>query len=336
MKRWLACLLLLTGCGPQPGSLPSPAGPSAQAAAIPEGRTPEERREIFKAALSLYDQGDQSGAERLFAVVATVYPELADYGLRHVARIAAGRGDSATALANWQALVARHPDSVWSGEAELALGRASAEAGDWDAASRWLAAARRDLTDAKERATALGLSVQAARARGDEGEARALATELRSRYGYSREAAAAREDAWAARETAALATAEAAIAEIALRLLEGDAGRALELARAADERFSAHPNRPEILRLQAAALLKSGETEEGARLLERIRSAYPRHPAAAQAIYRLASIAWNRDDDEEALRLFNLYARLHPRGTQAAETIYAIARIHQEAGRYEP
>ncbi|HUE39228.1 MAG TPA: hypothetical protein VMR29_06965, partial [Candidatus Binatia bacterium] len=190
MKRWLASLLFLAACAPEPSPLPPTTSPAA-AAAIPEGRTPAERRELFQAAFSLYDGGDAISAERLFTTLATVSPELGDYALRYVAKIAEGRGDPARAGALWQALLDRYPESLWKGEAELAIGHARASEQNWAAAANLLAAAREDLKDGATRATALAVASEVARRQDHVEQARALATELRGRYPWSPEAKAA-------------------------------------------------------------------------------------------------------------------------------------------------
>ena len=334
MKRrtWVASLLFfIAACAPEPSPLSPTAPPPALAAAIPEGSTPAERRELFHAALSLYDRGDLASADALLRRLAPVYPELADYVLRYLAKIAEARDDRAGALTTWQALEDRFPDSVWKGEAELAVGRARVAEGNWEAAAKQLEAARRDLRDATERASALALASEAADRLGDVATARALAAELRTRYPQSPQALAAREQAWADRDTVALATAASAREEISLLLAEGEATRALELVQSAEARFRSQSELPELLWLEASALLRSGEREAGERVLERIRATYPHRPVAARALFRLGSLAWNRDDDVAALRLLGLYAREYPHGSQAAESIYAIARIHQEA-----
>jgi soluble lytic murein transglycosylase len=333
MKRWLAALVFLAACAPEPGPLPPSSTPVATAAAIPEGRTPAERRELFEAALSLFDRAEFSSAELLFARVAAVYPELADYALRYLAKISAARGDESRALAEWQALLDRHGDSVWRGEAEFALARARAAEQNWGEAASLLAAANHDLKTPADRAAALGLESDVALRLGNGGQAAALARELRTRYPRSPEAAAARERAWRGRDSM-LANAESAREEISLLLSEGDAARALELSRLAERRFPADRATPELLWLEATALSRAGEPAAAEQTLERLRAAYPRHPVAARALFRLGSLAWNRDDDEKALRVFGLYVRQYPAGPQAAEAIYAGARIHQEARRY--
>jgi len=335
MKRWLASVILLAACTPQPTPLPLQTGPgAAAAAAIPEGRTPQERRELFLAALTLYDRGDRAAAEPLFTRVAAIYPELADYGLRFAAKIAESRGD-ARATSYWQALRDRYPDSVWRGEAHLALGRAYAGAGDWRSAASELGAARSALQSPTDRAAALGLARDAALQLGDASEARAIGNDLRSHYARSPEAEKAREDAWAERETVALASAASARAEISLLLSEGEGAHAVELARIAESRFRSEEELPELLWLEASALAKTGDKEAAASVLERLRTRYPRHPAAAKALYREAQSAWNRDEDETALDLFARYLSQYARGEQAAEAIYATARIHQEARRFD-
>lgn len=307
----------------------------ALAAALPEGRTPEERRDLFEAGLSVYERGDRPSAEALFRRVAEVYPELADYAERYLAMLAEARGDDAQALVHWQAIGGRYPDSVWRGEAELALGRARALASDWQGAAAALAAARADLKSPTERAAALWLASQAARRLDKLDESRALAAELRSHHPRSPETAAARAEAWEERDAVALDTARSAGAEVSLLLSEGEADRALELVRLAVKRFRSPSDLPGLLWLEAGALARSGDREGSRRLLERLRAGYPRHPAAAQALYRLASLAWNRDDDGEALRLFGRYARQYPRGALAAESLYAMGRIQQEARRFD-
>jgi peptidoglycan lytic transglycosylase len=336
MKRrtWVASLCFIAACAPEPSPLPPAAHPPALAAAIPEGRTPAERRDLFRTALSLYDRGDLESADALLRRLALVYPELADYALRYLAKIADARGDAVAALASWQTLLDSFPDSVWKGEGELAVGRARAAEGNWQAAAEHLAAARRDLKDATERASALSLASEAARRLGNLATARALSVELRSRYPQTSQARAAREQAWADRDTVALASFTSARDEISLLLSEGEGTRALELVSSAEERFRSPSEFPELLWLEASARFRSGDREAGERVLERIRVAYPHHAVASDALFRLASLAWNRDDDATALRLFGLYGRRYPRGSQAAESIYAIARIHQEARRY--
>ena len=173
MKRrtWVASLCFIAACASEPSPLPPAAQPPALAAAIPEGRTPAERRELFHTALSLYERGDLESADALLRRLAPVFPELADYVLRYLAKIADARGDAAGALTTWQALLDRFPDSVWKGEAELAVGRARAAEGNWRAAAEQLAAARRDLKDGIERASALGLASEAASRLGNLGTA---------------------------------------------------------------------------------------------------------------------------------------------------------------------
>jgi soluble lytic murein transglycosylase len=336
MKRWLASLLVLAACAPEATPLPVPSGPStAAAAAIPEGRTPEERREIFHAAVTLFERGNREGSEPLFTRVAAVYPELADYALRYLAKIAELRGDTTRGLSYWQALREQYPESVWVGEADLAVARGVAASGDWNAAEREADAARNALAPGPARAEAIGIAREAARRRGDVADARMLGVELRTRYAGSPEALAAREDAWAERETVALASPSAAHEEAGLLLSEGDSAHALELVRLAQARYRSDDDAPELLWLEASALAKMDEKDAAAAVLDRLRDRYPRHPAAAKALYRQASAAWNRDEDETALALFARYVVHYPRGEQAADATYAIARIHQEARRFD-
>jgi peptidoglycan lytic transglycosylase len=334
MKRWLAALGFLIACAPEPSPVSPVSAPVATAAAIPEGDTPAGRRELFQAALALHDHGELSSAEPLFAKLVVVYPELADYSLRYLARIAEARADEARALSHWQALLDRYADSVWRGEAELSLGRAAAADKNWSAASKLVEAAIRDLKDSAERAAALGSGSEVAGRLGDAEKARAFDHDLRLHYPQSPQAIAARERAWRERDVVALASAASAREEVSLLLAENEASRALELVRLAESRFPADGEMPDLLWLEASALSHLGERDAAERVLERIRSAYPRQPVAARALFRLGSLAWNRDNDERALQLFGAYARQYPTGPQAAEAIYASGRIHQEANRY--
>ena len=334
MKRWLAALGFLIACAPEPSPVSPVSAPVATAAAIPEGDTPAGRRELFQAALALHDHGELSSAEPLFAKLVVVYPELADYSLRYLARIAEARADEARALSHWQALLDRYADSVWRGEAELSLGRAAAADQNWSAASKLVEAAIRDLKDSAERAAALGSGSEVAGRLGDAEKARAFDHDLRLHYPQSPQAIAARERAWRERDVVALASAASAREEVSLLLAENEASRALELVRLAESRFPADGEMPDLLWLEASALSHLGERDAAERVLERIRSAYPRQPVAARALFRLGSLAWNRDNDERALQLFRAYARQYPTGPQAAEAIYASGRIHQEANRY--
>jgi peptidoglycan lytic transglycosylase len=334
MKRWLASLFFFAACSPQPSLIPAAAPPVALAAAIPEGRTPQERRDLFASALELYDRGDAGAAQPLFERVAQAYPELADYAERYLAMIAEVRGDSAEALAHWRKLRDEAADSVWRGEAELALARQRAREEDWAAAAQELSAARTHLKDPTLLASALALASEVADRLGDLRESRALAVELRSRYPRSPEAVAAREQAWADRRSVALADASAASGETSLLLSEGEARRALELVRVAEARFRSDRRLPTLIWLEAEALAKTADREAAERLLERLHASYRGHAVAARALFRLASLAWNRDDDEEALRRFAQYLREYPRGAQAAEALYAVGRVHQEARRY--
>ncbi len=332
MKRWtIAGCLLLGACASSPAP-PSLSG--ALAAAIPQGTTPAERRDIFRAAITLFDGGRPGDSEPLFLSVSGGSAELADYALRYVARIAEARSDPRAAVERWQALATRHPESVWRSEAALALGTASKEAGDLATAERWLEIARSEGKQAAVQAPALWLLSQVAELSGDQASARRLARELRSRHAGSAEAAAARRSAWERRSDWALRTADEAREEVTLLLSEGQAPRALELARLAAERFPADEDLAELLRLEATALGKTGDAEGSVRLLEEMRRRFPRHPAAAKALYRIAMSSWNRDDDDAALALFREYGRTYPKDAEAAAAIYAIARIHQEARNY--
>lgn len=335
MKRFLAAasLLLLAACSPSSTTLGAARLPEAEAAAIPQGRTPEERRQVFSAAVALYAAGDVDGAQRLFLSSVETYPELADHALRYLAEIAAARHDDAAALERWRALREHHPDSVWRGEAALRIGEAELRAGHVAGAEPLLAEAGSLATDPVVRASALWLSSRAARAAGDAGRARALATELRSKYPASPQAREAVEEAWSERETA-LATVAGARAEIELLLSEGEPARALELAREAEGRFRGSAAMPDLWLLEAQALRRTGALESSIALLERLRARFPRHPAAAQALFRLASIAWNRDDDDAALRFFDAFVARYPRADEAAEALYSASRIRQEAGRF--
>jgi soluble lytic murein transglycosylase len=333
MKRWLAALGFLIACAPEPSPVPPVSAPVATAAAIPEGDTPAGRRDLFQAALALYDHGELSSAEPLFTKLVVAYPELADYSLRYLAKIDEARADGARALSHWQALLDRYADSVWRGEAELALGQAAAADQNWSAASKLVEAAIRDLKGA-ERAAALGFGSDVARSLGDPEKARAFDRNLRLHYPQSSQAVAARERAWRERDVTALASAASAREEVSLLLTENDATHALELVRLAENRFPADGEIPELRWLEASALSHVGERDAAERVLERIRSAYPRQPIAARALFRLGSLSWNRDDDARALQLFGAYVHEYPTGPQAAEAIYASGRIHQEANRY--
>ncbi len=333
MKRWLALVLLLSACGAEPTPLP-PSPPPASAAAIPEGQTPLERRELFLAAVELYQHGDVASSEPLFQRVVQTYSELADYGLRHLAKAAEARADAAGALALWQRLASERPDSVWIGEADLALGRAQVQAGQWQTASALLRSARGNLADARDRASALALAAQASAGLGDDDAARDTLAELRKAYPRSPEAISARDDAWERRETTSLRDVRSAREEAELLLAEAVPDKALSLIREAEARFGDSSDLPSLIALEATALEKRGQKDESSAVLSRLLATYPRHPAAAQALYRLASSAWNRDQDEDALELFHRYGRDYPRGEKAAEAIYAAGRIAQEARRF--
>ncbi|MGH7859978.1 MAG: tetratricopeptide repeat protein, partial [Candidatus Binatia bacterium] len=182
-------------------SIESLAATTADAAAIPEGKTPEERREIFQAAVLLFERGDLAAARPFFESSARNHPLLADHALRHLARIHARQGDRTGELAAWSALAERHPGSVWHGEAAVALAAARHEEGDSAGATRWLAEAKGQRLTPRDEARALWLESGIARAAGDLTRARRLGAEVRSRFSGSKEAIEAREQAWRERET---------------------------------------------------------------------------------------------------------------------------------------
>jgi soluble lytic murein transglycosylase len=328
--------LALLGCTEHPPvPLPVADASSAEAAALPEPATPAARRELFAAGIRLYESGDLAGAEPLLERVLDEPPPVADHALRHLARIAAARGDDPGAQARWRELFDAHPDSVWHTEAALAMARQRFDEGAIADAARLLPADSARLAEAADRAEALWLESRIERARGRITRARELSATLRDRYAGTPPARAAADEAWSERAAVALASRRTAETEISRRLSEGDAPRAHALLEEARARFRSTADRAALAFLESRVLRALGRPADAERALRELRRRFPRRPEAAEALYRLAVSAWNRDDDEDALRDFEAYVRNHPREHQASESLYAIGRIHQEAGRFD-
>jgi soluble lytic murein transglycosylase len=337
-KLALVLAVVFPACGselPAPVATAAAARSEPAAAALPDGRTAEERRAIFRSGVEAEAAGRADLAEAAFARSLATYPELADHARIRLARLTAKRGDAARAMEHWSALAERHPDSVWRGEAALAIAEERIERDDVATAERWLAIARADDLRSEIRARATWLSSQLARRRGDLAKARALGEEVRTTYAGTPEAREAANQAWAERDAIAFTSFDTAKDEANRLLKEGEPARALELIRAAEGRFSNHPSLPDLWLLEATALARTGPGEQAIQLLQDIRRRAPRHPAAATALYRIASGAWNKDEDDRARALFSEYDRLYPDGANAAESLYAAGRIDQEAKRWK-
>jgi soluble lytic murein transglycosylase len=340
--RKLALLLagLAAACTQEPPVTPAAAPPVAAAPSVPtpvlpEGVTAEERRVLLRLGLEAAEAGREEVAIPALERVAARAPTIGDHAFAPLARLEARRGRADAALQRWTELLRRWPDSVFAGEAALALGADRLERGDATEARRWLARAGADELHASVRAAALGLERRLALREGQVLRARSIGETLRESHRGTPEAREAAEAAWLERSTTALVSVEAARAEIERRLAEGDPNRALELTHEARQRFAASPALPELELLRATALGRAGQGEEAVAALEALARSEPRHPAGARALYRLAAGAWNRDDDERALGLFADYRARHPRGENAAQALYATGRIHQEAERWE-
>lgn len=320
---WVAGLVVAAGClAPRPaprspvhdlGPVPGAVGPARAAPRQP------------------------SAARTPLLAAARKRPELGDLVLHLRATNAAARADADAASSFARRLRANHPDSIWLGPTAVTVGRVRRRTGDLPGAAEWFVLARGTLpaNDPRHALATLGLA-EIAYARGDDAEALDFANQVRSARPRSIAARRARRiaDRVRRRQPALALTPEARVAEAALRLDEGDARTALDVATAI---VATDP--PSSLRAEALWVRARAEYALGARdVAEEIcRELGARAPAdvGSRALAAAARWRWNDDDDDGAQALFRELLARFPDAREAPEALYAIGRIDQEAGRYD-
>ncbi len=273
---------------------------------------------------------------RHLVAAAAAHPELEDLGLYLRVWTSASRGKANDAARTANDLLARHPESIWVGPAQFAVGRVRRRTGDATDARAWLTAARGALPASDRRSTMTTLMLaEIALDLSDDAEAGRLALELRSAKPRGLVARRARRvaDRLRERQPALLDDTAGRLTEGELRLVEGDPAGALEEALAVLGRPADPDQREQALWIQARAEQGLGHRERAQALCQAL--ADRSHPTyGPRALAGAARWRWNADDDAAAQRLFREVLERFPQSQEAAEALYATGRIEQEAGQH--
>jgi soluble lytic murein transglycosylase len=269
-------------------------------------------------------------------VEAASHPELADLALYLRLRAAAATNDATDAAGVTRDLVGRFPDSIWSGRAQLDLGRVRRRTGDLRGARDSFAAAVTKLPAGDREALIATLNeAEIDSELGDGDEALDLADDLRDskprglivpRLRRLRERIL--------RSAGEQPDPEARLDEAELRLGEGDARGAQRDALAVLDSVPARETRDRAIWIQARAERALGHHEAAEALCLALASS-DIGPYAARALGQAAHWRWNADDDVAALKLFRDLALRFPNSSEAPEALYAMGRIQQEVGAYD-
>ena len=321
---WVAVLVMAAGC-PRPESTIDPTRGS-QAAATPETADPPVHTESAPSGLILPAKLTEAASR----------PELGDLALYLRLRTAAAANDASEAANVTRDLLERFPDSIWSGRAELDLGRVRRRTGDLRGARESFAAAVAKLP-AGDRDTLIATLSQAEidSELGDGDEALDLADDLRDskprglvvpRLRRLRERIM--------RSAGEQPDPEARLDEADLRLGEGDARGAQRDALSVLDSEPSRETRDRAIWIQARAERALGH-QEAAEALCLALATSDTGAYSARALGQAAHWRWNADDDAAALKLFRDLARRFPNSSEAPEALYAMGRIQQEVGAYD-
>ncbi len=328
MRRLLTvAVLVLAGCGARVAG-PGPAG------VTPPIRldTAADKRAAFARAYRSLRSGDEAQALPLFLALADQYPELADYALFYIGKIAAGRGDDATAANAFSRLLRDYSHSTRATAAALAYGTLLVGSDRLDAARPLLERARL----APDKATAAGARLALAEIderSGDWQTAAAGYSEVRRNMVGAAAGRGAKQRLLALRAAhPELVPAGADLLDEAhLLLKEHDYAAAQQAAQRLLEEHAVDPG--EAARIDADALYGRGNIEAALARLRQLVDAYPQSPAAPDALFRYASVLWNRDRDAPALSAFQEFRRRYPGDAHAADALYGMGRIYESGGR---
>ena len=263
-------------------------------------------------------------------------PALEDLGLYLRLRTAAAADDVAGADAAAGRLADSHPESIWTGRAQLDLARLRRRLGDRDGALEGLGRAVAALPESDRLSdVAILQRAELEHEMGRDAAALARAAALRERKPRGLIAARARRLAERIRRRPGREpTPTERLAEADLRLAEGDARGAQAEALAVLAAATTRDTRDHALWIQARAAWSLGMREAAEALCLALATG-DAGGYSARALAQAGRWRWNADDDANALRLYRELARRFPNSREAPEALYAIARIHQEAGAYD-
>jgi soluble lytic murein transglycosylase len=321
---WVAVLVMAAGC-PRPESTID-ATRAPRGAATPEAANTAAHREAGPSGLALPAKLTEAAS----------HPELGDLALYLRLRTGAAANDAGETATLTRDLLERFPDSIWSGRAQLDLGRVRRRTGDLRGARDSFAAAVTKLPAGDREALIATLSeAEIDRELGDGDEALDLAENLRDakprglivpRLRRLRERIM--------RGTGEQLDPEAQLDEADLRLGEGDARGAQRDALSVLDSEPSRETRDRAIWIQARAERALGH-QEAAEALCLALATSDIGSYSARALGQAAHWRWNADDDAAALKLFRDLARRFPNSSEAPEALYAMGRIQQEVGAYD-
>jgi soluble lytic murein transglycosylase len=273
---------------------------------------------------------------RALVAAAARHDELEDMALYFRVWTSASRDRADDAARTANTLLAKHPESIWVGPAQLAVGKVRRRTGDAVDARAWLTSARAALPASDRRATMASLMLaEIALDLNDDADAGRLALELRSAKPRGLVARRARRvaDRLRERNPALLDDTASRLTEGELRLVEGDAAGALDEALAVLDRPVDPDQREEAMGIEARAEHGLGRRDRAQALCRAL--ADRGHPTyGPKALANAARWRWNADDDAGAQRLFREVLERFPQSQEAADALYAIGRIQQESGQH--
>jgi soluble lytic murein transglycosylase len=321
---WVAVLVMAAGCPRPESTIDAARGP--RGAATPEAANTAVHREAGPSGLALPAKLTEAAS----------HPELGDLALYLRLRTAAAANDAGETATLTRDLLERFPDSIWSGKAQLDLGRVRRRTGDLRGAHDSFAAAVTKLPAGDREALIATLSeAEIDSELGDGDEALDLAEDLRDakprglivpRLRRLRERIM--------RSTGEQLDPEARLDEADLRLGEGDARGAQRDALSVLDSEPSRETRDRAIWIQARAERALGH-QEAAEALCLALATSDIGSYSARALGQAAHWRWNADDDAAALNLFGDLARRFPNSSEAPEALYAMGRIQQEAGAYD-
>jgi soluble lytic murein transglycosylase len=321
---WVAVLVMAAGCPRPESTIDATRGP--RGAATPGAANTAVHREAGPSGLALPAKLTEAAS----------HPELGDLALYLRLRTAAAANDAGETATLTRDLLERFPDSIWSGRAQLDLGRVRRRTGDRRGAHDSFAAAVTKLPAGDREALIATLSeAEIDSELGDGDEALDLAEDLRDakprglivpRLRRLRERIM--------RGAGEQLDPEARLDEADLRLGEGDARGAQRDALSVLDSEPSRETRDRAIWIQARAERALGHQEAAEALCLALASS-DIGSYSARALGQAAHWRWNADDDAAALKLFRDLAHRFPNSSEAPEALYAMGRIQQEAGSYD-
>ncbi|HWP59392.1 MAG TPA: transglycosylase SLT domain-containing protein [Candidatus Acidoferrales bacterium] len=289
----------------------------------------------FARAYSLFRQNQLEEAEALFRASLRADYLLSDYSLYFLGRLALERGAPERARRHLLALREKYPDSVWTAEANLRLGRLALAARDYAQALAELRAlfSLKGRDDIACEARFLTAQIHALDGRPE--EAYAAYQDLRRTFPLCSWAQAATAEAERLRlaypESFPAPSYESLIEEAELRLRQRQYREAETVLRKLLENFTSEGARAlwGLARVYAA----QGKRAQERSLLELIANKHAQSPEAPQALNRLARLHWNADDNDKAFAYFRRLLERYPESPFADSALIAAARIHLSFGR---